>query len=115
MGSLEFILVYEPTVLIVTKVEQGALTSNALLEYSATTPGLVWAGMIDANGISGDGPAAVVTFEVIGSEGSSSALTVKNVVAHDATTLLDIIAQTSPGIFTLNDSSITPPSMKFAP
>lgn len=113
VGSLEFVLIYEPTVLAVTKVEPGALASNALLESSARTPGLVWAGMIDANGISGDGPVAVVTFTVIGVGESSTLLTLENVVAHDATSLLDIITLSSPGSFTVKDRSLTPPSLGF--
>ena len=115
VGSLEFVLIYEPTVLTLTKVEQGALASNALLESSAGTPGLVWAAMIDANGMSGDGPAAVVTFSVIGNGESSTALTLENVVAHDATTLLDIITRSAPGSFTVKDRSLTPPSLGFLP
>ena len=115
VGSLEFILVYEPTVLAVTKVEQGVLASNVLLESSVRSPGLVWAAMIDANGMSGDGPAAVITFTVIGNGETSTALTLENVVAHDATTLLDIITQASPGTFTVEDHSLTPPSLGFLP
>jgi hypothetical protein len=115
VGSLEFVLVYVPTVLAVTKVEQGALASNVLLEFSARTPGLLRAVMIDANGISGDGPVAVVTFSVIGNGESSTALTLENVVAHDATTLLDIITRSSPGSFTVKDGSLTSPSLGFLP
>ena len=115
VGSLEFVLIYESTVLAINKVEQGALASNALLEISTATPGLLWAGMIDANGMSGDGPAAVITFDVIGNGESSTALTLENVVAHDATSLLDIITRSLPGSFTVSDSSLTAPSLGFLP
>ena len=115
LGSLEFVLRYEPTVLEVTKVEGGTLASNALWESSTGTPGLVWVGMIDANGMSGDGPAAVITFNVIGNGESSSSLILENVVAHDATTLIDIIIQKSPGSFTVKDLSLISPSLGFLP
>ena len=115
VGSLEFVLVYEPTVLAVTTVEPGALSSNALLESSAQTPGLIWAAMIDANGMSGDGTAAVVTFEVIGNGGSSTLLTLENVVAYDATTLLDIPTRSLPGSFTVKDRILSAPSLGFLP
>ena len=115
VGSLEFVLVYEPTVLAVTTVEQGALASNALLESSAQTPGLVWAAMIDANGMNGDGPAAVVTFDVIGNGESSTMLTLESVLAYDATTLLDITTRFLPGSFTVKDRSLSAPSLGFLP
>ena len=115
VGSLEFVLVYEPSVLQFTKVEGGSLGSNALLESSNGTPGQVWAGMIDANGMTGDGPAALVTFRVIGNGESSTALTLENVVAYDANTLLDMITQMSPGTFTVKDLSLIPPSLGFLP
>ena len=115
VGSLEFALVYEPAVLEFTKLEQGALASNALLYSTARTPGLVWAVMADANGMSGDGPAALVTFSVIGNGESSTALTLESVSAHDASTLLDIITRSSPGSFTVKDHSLTPPSLGFLP
>ena len=115
VGSLEFVLVYEPSVLQFTKVEGGSLGSNALLESSNGTPGQVWAGMIDANGMTGDGHAALVTFRVIGNGESSTALTLESVVAYDANTLLDMITQMSPGSFTVKDLSLIPPSVGFLP
>ena len=115
VGSLEFVLLYDPAVLEVINVEGGTLASNALLDSSTRTPGLVWAGMIDANGMNGDGPAAVVKFRVIGNGKSSTALTLESVVAYDASTLLDIITQTSSGSFTVKDLSLNPPSLGFLP
>ena len=115
VGSLEFALVYEPAVLEFTKLEPGALASNALLYSSDRTPGLVWAVMADANGMSGDGPAALVTFSVIGNGESSTTLTLESVSAHDASTLLDIITRSVPGNFTVADASLTPPSLGFLP
>ena len=113
VGSLEFVLVYEPTVLAFATVEQGALASNALLESSARTPGLVWAAMIDANGMTGDGPAAVFTFEVVGNGESSTLLSLENVLAYDANTLLDITTRSLPGSFTVKDRSLSAPSLGF--
>ena len=115
IGSLEFVLVYEPTVLQVSSVELGPLASTALLESSTKTSGEVWAGMIDANGISGDGAAAVITFTVIGDIDSSTLLALEKVVAHDATSLLDLITQTSPGSYVVKDASLSPPSLGFLP
>ena len=115
VGSLEFVLAYEPEVLEVTGVRPGSLAGQALLESSAATPGLLWTGMIDADGISGDGPAAIVTFRVIEGGGSNSRLALQNVVAYDATSLLDIIVEASAGSFSTLDGALSPPSLTFAP
>jgi len=115
VGSLEFVLAYEPEVLEVTGVRPGPLAGQALLESSAATPGLLWTGMIDADGISGDGPAAIVTFIVIKGGGSNTQLSLQNVVAYDATSLLDIIVEASAGSFSTIDGALSPPSLTFAP
>lgn len=115
LGSLEFVLAYDPDVVEVTSVETGTLTEESLLESSAGTPGLLWVGIIDAVGISEDGPAAVVTFKVIESSDSDTLLILQNVVAYDAASYLDIIVEASPGSFSTMDGSITPPSLTFAP
>lgn len=113
LGSLEFVLLYEPTVLQVNKVEMGYLLNGALLDYSTRTPGLVWAALIDANGINGDGLAVVVSFAIIGDDESRTALTLENVVAYDATTLLDIVTKASNGVFVVGDGSLTVPTLAF--
>ena len=115
VGSLEFVLVYEPTVLEVTRVETGALASNALLDFSTPTPGRVWTGMIDTGGITGEGPAAVIIFAVIGNADSSTSLILENVVAYDAAASLDIIAQASAGSFVVKGASLTAPTLGFLP
>ena len=113
VGSLEFVLRYEPTVLKVTGVEIGALARGALLQSSTDTPGVVWAGMIDANGINGDGPAAVITFTVVGDSDASTLLELASVAAYDANTLVDIIAQASPGSYAVRNGSLSAPSLVF--
>ena len=113
VGSLEFVLRYEPAVLKVTSVELGALASRAMLQFSADTPGIVSAAMIDAEGISGNGPAAVITFAVLGDSDSSTQLLLDSVAAYDATTLLDIIALPSPGSLSVKNGSLSAPILTF--
>ena len=115
VGSLEFVLLFEPAVLRVSKIEGGALASNALIESSDGSPGRVWVGMIDVNGMSGDGPVAVITFTIVGDRESASSLTLQNVVAHDATTLLDILTEASVGNFSVGDYALTAPTLEFLP
>ena len=115
LGSLEFVLAYDPDMVEVTTVETGTLTEESLLESSAGTPGLLWVGIIDAVGIGEDGAAAIVTFRVINSSDSDSPLILQNVVAFDAVSYLDIIVEASSGSLSTRDGSVTPPSLTFAP
>lgn len=115
VGSLEFVLVYEPAVLEVTDVQPGSLASQALLEFNTATPGLLWTGVIDADGISGDGPAAIVTFTVKRDASTNSQLSLQNVVAYDAASLLDIIVESSPGNFSVRDNAVSIPYLTFTP
>lgn len=115
LGSLEFVLAYERDVLEVTDVRLGSLAAQSLLEFSTATPGILWTGMIDSDGISGDGPAAIVTFMVIDGTDSSTRLGLQNVVAYDATSLLDLIVESSAGSFSAANGALAPPSLTFAP
>lgn len=115
LGSLEFVLEYQPEVLEVTGVRPGSLAQQALMESSEAAPGLLWTGMIDALGINGDGPAAIVTFAVKQDGGSNTRLTLQNVVAYDAGSLLDIIVEASAGSFSTIDGTMSPPSLTFLP
>ena len=115
VGSLEFVLLYEPAVLRVSKIEPGDLASNALIEFSGGSPGRVWAGMIDADGMDGDDPVALIIFDIVGDTGSTSPLTLQNVSAHDATTLLDILTEVSAGSFAGEDLALTTPTLGFLP
>jgi hypothetical protein len=54
-------------------------------------------GIVDSNGISGNGPLVVVSFQGVGQGAATGQLTVENVKAYDAQTLIDIITQTTPG------------------
>jgi len=113
VGALEFWLVYEPAVLEVTKVEPGRLASNALFESSTKIPGSVWAALVDANGISGDGPLVVISFRVLGDGDTTSSLTLENIQAYHADTLVDIITEASAGSLVMNDRSFTAPVLGF--
>ena len=115
VGSLELVLVYDPSVLEVTGVERGTLVGDALMVSSMDTPGQVWIGMIDASGISGDGAVAVVTFNVLGTPGSTSSLDLKEIAAHDADTLLALITETIAGGYSVSDGALEPPTIRFVP
>ena len=115
MGSLEFVLVFDPAVLQVSKAEGASVASNALIESSSGSSGRVWVGLIDVGGMNGDGPVAVITFDIVGDRESTSALTLQNVSAYDATTLLDIVTEVSAGSFVVKDHALAAPTLVFLP
>ena len=106
VGSLEFVLVYDPAKLELEQVERGLLSGNALIDSSAHSPGRLWTGIIDINGIDGSGPVAVVRFKIRDNVGGNMPFTLENVAAFDANTLVDIVTGTTPGEFTV--SGVTP-------
>lgn len=115
LGSLEFVLVYEPAVLEVSKVERGSLGPDAMFDFGNRTSGRLWAGLIDPSGINGDGPVAVITFDVVGTDGAESPLVLESVYAFDATTLLDVLIESSAGGFMVEGLPFTSPVLAFPP
>jgi len=107
VGSLEFELVYDPSLLKVESVEKGKLADNAMIDFSIARPGRVWVAMVDSTGLNGSGSLAVISFSRIGKEQTSSALTLENVYAYDATSLIDIVTKSNQGSLT------TPPTINF--
>ena len=106
VGSLEFVLVYDSDKLELEQVERGLLSGDALIDFSTPSPGKLWTGIIDINGIDGSGPVAVVRFKIRDNVGGNMPFTLENVAAFDANTLVDIVTGTTPGEFTV--SGVTP-------
>ena len=99
VGSLEFVLVYDPAKLELAQVERGLLSGGALIDSNTPSPGRLWAGIIDINGMNGSGPVAVVKFRIRDNVGGTMSFTLENVAAFDANTLVDIVTGTTPGEF----------------
>ena len=106
VGSLEFVLVYDPAKLELAQVERGLLSGDALIDSSSPEPGRLWAGIIDINGLDGSGPVAVVKFKVRDNVGGTMPLSLESISAYDANTLVDILTTTTPGEFT--GAALTP-------
>ena len=106
VGSLEFVLVYDPAKLELAQVERGLLSGDALIDYSSPGPGRLWADIIDINGLDGSGPVAVVKFKVRDNVGGTMPLSLESISAYDANTLVDILTTTTPGEFT--GAALTP-------
>ncbi|HUT20513.1 MAG TPA: FHA domain-containing protein [Anaerolineae bacterium] len=101
LGSLHIELVYDPAVLDPLEVKAGALAVGAMKQENLDTPGRVVIGLISAQGINGDGPVAVVSFDVLGDQGDTSPLTLQNVQASDASTLAMLPTTLQSGTFTV--------------
>ena len=113
IGSLEFVLTYDPSVLEVSGVEAGGLAQSALFDFGTRSPGRLWAGLIDSEGINGDGPIAVVSFKVVGPGTSTSLLALENITTYDASSLLDILTNATSGSFTVDGRAFTAPTVAF--
>ena len=113
IGSLEFVLTYDPSVLEVSGVEAGGLAQSALFDFGSRSPGRLWAGLIDSEGINGDGPIAVVSFKVVGPGDSTSLLALENITTYDASSLLDILTNATSGSFTVDGRALTAPTLAF--
>ena len=113
IGSLEFVLTYDPSVLEVSGVEAGGLAQSALFDFGMRSPGRLWVGLIDSEGINGDGPIAVVSFKVVGPGASTSLLALENITTYNASSLLDILTNATSGSFTVDGRALTAPTLAF--
>ncbi|MBN1689805.1 MAG: hypothetical protein JW901_02150, partial [Dehalococcoidia bacterium] len=80
LGSLGFTLSYDPAVVQVVKVSKGSLLSPATFTSSDQSGSIIF-GFASPQAISGNGSAAVVEFRALGSAGSTSALTLSEILA----------------------------------
>ena len=113
VGSLEFVLVYDPAKLELEQVERGLLSGDALIDSSSPSPGRLWTGIIDIKGIDGSGPVVVVKFKIRDNVGGTMPFTLENVAAFDANTLVDIVTGTTPGKFTVSGVTSLAPIVTF--
>lgn len=113
VGSIGIELTYDSSVLEMIDITAGELAANAMMEYNINSAGLVVVGIIDSSGINGDGIVAEMVFNVIRA-GLSCDLILDTVETHDATSLVDILNETSDGSFDSEGSIVIAPIIKFA-
>ena len=113
VGSLEFVLVYDPAKLEFAQVERGLLSGDALIDSSSSEPGRLWAGIIDMQGINGSGPVAVVKFRVRDGVSGAMPLSLESIAAFDANTLVDIVTGTTAGEFNVTELHPLSPIVTF--
>lgn len=113
VGSLELLMTYDPTVLKATKVEKGVLANNAMMEFSIDKPGRVWIGIIDAQGMNGNGSIALIHLQAVSKNNENTPLITEKIEAYNSETLLDIITKVSSGSVAPKDHSVTAPIIDF--
>ena len=115
IGSLHFELVFDATKLKITAVESSSLIGNSLIKYNTDAPERIVVGLVNSNGIRGDGPLIEVIFTIREKGSETIPLTFENVAAYDASTLNRLSLSTTNGSFKQKDNSFTPPTLSFAP
>jgi len=84
IGSMNFVVTYNPQVLRVNKVDSGSMLSGALFTPNYLSPPEVRCGLATSGGVSGSGTMVYIEFQVIGPAGSSSPLTISELSTGDA-------------------------------
>jgi len=100
IGNMDVELSYDSSVLRATKVNKGSLLSGATFDSNIMT-GTIRIALFVSNGISGAGSIAVIEFEVIGSEGESTALAIDDILANKASDTSPMTVQANNGLFTI--------------
>lgn len=83
-GSMNFQILYDPTVLAVDLVEIGDLVRGTQFQSNSDEDGVISFGLVVGRGSISDGPVAHVTFSVIGSDGESTDLILSKLFATDS-------------------------------
>lgn len=111
LGSMDIVVSYDPAVLSVVSVEKGIL-NNGMIMANSDTPGTIAIGIVDANGINGEGAVAVIRFKVNGPNGATSPLTITSVLAYNVKTHSDIQTATSSGTVTVKEGGMRTPGFE---
>ena len=106
IGSMDISLQYDPDVLSLKHVEKGNLTQNSVMQWNIRGD-KVLIGLIDGNGINGNGSIATLTSDVCGYPGSTSDL-VLDATATNVSDFSPIQLITKNGKFTVIGGSTTP-------
>ena len=96
VGSMDLVLTYDPEVLKVVKVDKGAMVKG-LFSSNTDEAGIIGIGLVDSQGMSGDGEVARITFEVL-KEGQCE-VRIVDAKAYDVETHVDLSVKTENGVF----------------
>jgi hypothetical protein len=105
IGSMNFVLSYNPQVLKVNKVDGGSMISGTLFTPNFKSPPQIRFGLATSGGINGSGTVAYIEFQVIGSAGSSSQLAFSEVSTTN-TTGASVAVTTQDGMVTVASGGV---------
>jgi hypothetical protein len=100
VGGLDLTITYDTAALKFVKAEAGPLAANGMIEANEVQPGTVNIGIVDSQGINGNGNVILLTFTVLGAQGTSSQM---DVVVRGAfgTDLKNVANQAAGGTITV--------------
>jgi len=96
VGSIDLTILYDPSILEISKVEKGTLVKG-ILSSNTENEGIIVIGIADSNGINGDGEIAKLTFNVLAN--GTTPITIQNAKAYDVDSHADIEVTVENGNF----------------
>lgn len=90
MLAASFTVNFDPSVLSVKSTSTGTLTSGWAFASNLLAPGQYRLSMSSTSGVSGTGTLAALEFEVIGLPGSSSTLSISNILLNDGAITVEL-------------------------
>ncbi|MDY6912091.1 MAG: cohesin domain-containing protein [Chloroflexota bacterium] len=84
IGSLNFDIIYDSSVISIAMVDKGALLSGTSFVVNPNETGIIQFGFAKEGGVSGTGPIGQIVCNAVGSAGSSTPLTISAVEAFDS-------------------------------
>lgn len=111
IGSLMIQLSYDPDTISALEVNSSPLTSDSMLEYNTEVPGLVLIGIVDTEGVNGDGAIAEISFDIIQNTGTTLIL-IDQLEAYDVETLIDVQFVTNHGLYSFEDDTLVIPTIE---
>jgi hypothetical protein len=113
VGTMHIELTYDPSILRAVGVTDGTITEDATIECNLEIPGRVIIGMVDSEGINGQGSLASIAFQVVGTIEMISPLRIENFKAWDTLNISQIRPTILDGSYRIADQSTEPPVVVF--
>ncbi len=104
VGNMDITLSYNPSILTATEVIKGSLTGNSLFDYNIQN-GTILISLAHNQGFRGNGSTAYIRFNVIGTAGSTSPLSITDLTANIASDMVSMNIAAVDGTFTVLDAS----------
>ena len=111
IGSADFYLHFNSSVLNLTDITKGELTTKSLLQWNIVNQSRIRFVIIDASGINGNGPIAYLNFSVIGASGSMTELNFSKLEITDAISTEEISAAINNGSLFIKSAVSNEPLM----